>query len=168
MTYLCLKGPPGNNVPSKEWREGFSTTGSLSIVQTVLSNSGQDTVVLPTFTCRLAMDDVKVRIRGLKDGGCQRNFITKRCAEHYGLSVVEKQISLTVHGFNSSKNVLTSIVRVPLLFGEKFVTINAICIPSIRIKIRVSKLDEVSSLFLNKGYTLADELLVGSNLELIT
>ena len=103
--------------------------------------------ILLTFT----MGNLK--IRALKDCGCQLNYVEERWAEQQKFKVVMENFSLTINGFNSSKNLNTRVVEVPV--GKHLV--EAVCVPKIKISLTLPNLSKIAKAFIQKGYTLADK-----------
>ena len=118
--------------------------------------------ILPTFTCMLEND---VMIRVLKDGGCQSNFITEKLAKSQNLKVI-RNIDLTVNGFNTSQDYKTRVVEANIKIGDTMFRVEAVCIPSIKIRLKLPRLNEVVKGFAMRGYTLADQRLLESHDEL--
>ena len=109
------------------------------------------------------MNDVK--IRALKDLGCQCNFITDKIADSQHLKVVNNKVDLRVNGFNGSKDYKTRMVEVPLRTESGIHNIIAVCIPEIKININLPRLNEIARAFILRGYSLADPFLLdGSNM----
>lgn len=104
------------------------------------------------------MNDEKIRV--LKDGGCQSNFISDKFASKHKLKVLEENIEITVYGIKTSKKYLTKLVQLSLFIGEKVYILEALSLPSIRISLNIPGLSEIAQTFVAKGYTLADELLL--------
>ena len=114
---------------------------------------------MPTFTCSLQNNVV---IRGLKDGGCQKNFITEKLAISQNLKVI-KEVSIVVNGFNTSQPYDTKLVEAHINFGGRLCTIQAFCIPSIKIHLKLPGLSKVVQGFVSRGYNLADQKLLESH-----
>jgi hypothetical protein len=162
MSYLCMSGrgydPSNGSVRSVHNRPTVkdSTSNSASWVHALPSRAEGDSILLPTFSCRINESDRHYRC--LKDGGCQRNFVLQTLADELNLPILS-QMSLEIHGFNSSKLVETNLVGVSVEINGRIYEIEAVCVPEIRIKLSIKNLDKVINQFTNKGYTLADKLL---------
>ena len=57
-------------------------------------------------------------MRGMKDSGCQTNFVTQKLAESLNLPVIQEHIKLTVNGINVPKDYDTKIVELEMNLGE--------------------------------------------------
>ena len=143
---------PGN----KNKADTKQTTNSLTLAE-IHQNVTGGVAILPTFTCDVARDGYKVRV--LRDGGSQRNFICFRYVEKLGLPVSVKNISMAIHGFNSTREIVTDIVSVPVKIGSEWHNIEAVVVPSISINLKLDGLDVIVKSFIDKHYTLADEFL---------
>ena len=168
MSYLCLKtnterqdnvsshqsvveNDP-NNVSNTE-----ETLNSLSLVETEISQvSSTDCNMLPTFTAYVVCNNLTQPVRVFKDGGCQRTFICSALADSLGLPVVRDRVPLTIHGFNTSKTILTKLVRLDVKIGDKCFNVDAIAVDGIRTKFNITNLNRVITEFKNKGYKIAD------------
>lgn len=161
MTYLCPK--PFNPADNKFNRA--YTSNQMSCVQSAQFSVKDDQVLLPTFTVKVSRDNcTKNReVRVLKDSGSQRNFILQSIADNLNLSVVRSDVELTVHGFNSTKIIHTKIVKAALLIGRKFVQVECVVVPEIKITLNISNLNHLVNAFTKRGYDLADMELYYSN-----
>ena len=91
--YLCpTKGPPAKNP-----QNGTVNAYCVWVAESTLDKSGQDSV-MPTFTCDINGTCVRV----LKDSGAQSCFIEQELADKLGLTVIQDDLNMNVHGFNSS------------------------------------------------------------------
>ena len=84
------------------------------------------------------------------------------CSEHVkrlGIPVSVKNISMAIHGFNSTREIIIDIVYVPVKIGSEWHTIEAVVVPSISINLKLKGLDFIVKSFTDKHYTLADEFL---------
>jgi len=124
------------------------------------SESSDDTVLLPTFTCEVPSGSV---VRGLKDSGSQACLITEKLADREKFKVIDPNFEIVVNGVNSPKKYKTKTVQLKLKFGDSILEIPAICIPEIKTNLKVPGLGKVVTNFISKGYDLADKLLVGSS-----
>ena len=111
------------------------------------SYSGNESI-LPTFTFVLKNNSI---IRGMKDSGCQANFVTEDFALKNKLKVLKNDYTLTVNGFNSSKEYITKLVALEFKNGNQ---IKAICVPKINTNLKLPGLSIVVKDFLNKGYEI--------------
>ena len=155
MSFLCLKNSNRNNTDS--------THNQMSITKVLRCNSNNDTVLLPSFTVDIVSDDDRTKIRVLKDSGSQRNFVLESTANKLQLPVKENNIELVIQGFNTSKNLKTKIVTVPLFINDSVCTVDAVVVPDINISINSKNLNKVTNEFNIKGYRLADSWLSESD-----
>ena len=88
--------------------------GTVTTVTEALNNSSEGETVLPTFTCKLKGQ----LVRGMKDSGCQSNFITEQLAHSLDLPVIKEKVKLTVNGINVSKQYETKVVEIEMKLGE--------------------------------------------------
>lgn len=126
---------------------------SVFLGDTVLDKLGDD-VIIPTFSLRFSDGSV---IRGMRDSGCQVNFITEKAAHRLKLKVVKQNIPLTIHGFNATETLETKVVQ--LKVAPNIPPILALCVPKIKTKLFLPNLETVVNAFVSRGYKLADEFL---------
>ena len=107
--------------------------------------------ILPTFKGRVNGIDV----RGLKDSGAQKCFISSSLVKNANLKPGQK-VELTVSGFNSAKTYQTYEVKVPLQFGGKTFNLDMIILPEVSTKFSADGISSVAVGFEEKGYVLAD------------
>ena len=112
--------------------------------------------LLPTFACVM---EEKIKVRCLKDPGSQMNFISSTLADKLSLKTVKDQTPVMVNGINTSQQYVTRIVEVRIAIGNKSQIIQALCLPSINIKLSLPNLGKVVRGFQERGYVLADEYL---------
>ena len=161
-------GPKGSNTddkgsktenkkgPSKAQGGQEKSHGNIITVTEALNSSSEGETILPTFTC-----NVKGQlVRGMKDSGCQTNFVTQKLAESLNLPVIQEHIKLTVNGINVPKDYDTKIVELEMNLGESTKVINALCIPDININLKLPCLRKIVDGFLSKGYKMADRKLL--------
>ena len=127
-------------------------------------NTGHDSI-LPTFSLNLNNRNVRV----MRDSACQSSFIKQSLADELNLKVL-KEFELGINGFNSSKQIQTTVVELPICKNKP--PISLICIPEIRTKLKLPGLQKIAQDFSNRGYMLADHLLTTggdeiSNIEII-
>ena len=111
-------------------------------------------------------------VRGMKDSGCQTNFISVEMANRLGPKVIRDNVILTVKGINIPKSYETKLMEGTLDFNGISHVIRAMCLPSIDISLNLPNLSKVVDGFLSKGYKLADEILINcsdtiSNIDII-
>ena len=168
MTFLCCTNDkndkvnavnkPKVNDPNSSKKKAKSTEAKVGLTEISVSVSDafctneNDTTILPTF-CGL-LNGAKVRV--LKDGGCQSNFISENLASKLNLTTVQDNLHLTVNGINYSRSYLTKSVKVNFTVGGKEHEIVALCLPSINVDLKLPGLSKVVNEFTNKGYNLAD------------
>ena len=109
--------------------------------------------ILPTFTCYLSN---QTEIRCLVDCGSQTTFVTEALVKANNLKVLKKNVNLTVNGFNSSKQYITKLVEVNVEVGDMKYKVEALCVPSIDINLKLPQLSRITKTFIEKGYVLAD------------
>ena len=136
---------------------GASTRGKVSgnvvSVTEALNNYSGGNTILPTFTC-----EVKGQlVRGMKDSGCQSNFVSQELVDSMNLPVIEENVKLTVKGINVPKQYDTKIVEFEMGIGKDSKLIQAVCIPSIEITLELEGLSKVVAGFTSKGYSLVDD-----------
>ncbi len=148
--------------PKNKALKNETNNGTVWVEQALPSYVSGD-IILPTFTCSLKNEAL---IRCMKDSGCQANFIAQHIVEKYKFEVVKSNVSLTVNGFNNSKDYTANIVKVGLTFGNKLQNIEAIVVPNISIKLKLPKLGHIVSEFNAKGYSLADKNLTPETKEI--
>ncbi|XP_068245414.1 uncharacterized protein [Palaemon carinicauda] len=120
--------------------------------------------ILPTFSCDLLNGN---RIRCLRDGGCQSNFITEVCAVRENLPIVKSNITLRVNGFNSSRLYNTCSYKVSMMIGDRLCELEAMSVPSIKTCLKLPGLTSVVQGFIEKGYTVADKYLLNGKDEIM-
>ena len=182
FTYLCVakknESKPGNassssvktetpvaesskDIPKSNKGKGEgknSTLNGIAITEVLRNITCDDPIILPTFTCEIkGVGNSLEPVRVLMDGGCQRNFIDEKIAIDNNLKVLNNNVGLDIHGFNTTKTVETKRVLVPLRVGNETVNIEALCMPEIRTKLSIDGLDKIINSFLCKGYSLADK-----------
>lgn len=114
-----------------------------------------DNVVLPTFTAHIATPE-KIEVRVFKDSGSQRTFIRKDIVNKLAIPLSPRNLYLTIHGFNSSRQIDTKLIEIPLLVGEKSFNINAIVVDKLTTKFKIDGLQNVVNKFRACGYDVAD------------
>ena len=100
LTYLCSSSSERLE-PNEAVRSKLSAVYFNSTIQS-------DRVLLPTFSCPIALKGGEYFVRVLYDTGCQRNFVSKRIAEKHDLRVVQSGVQLVIQGFNSQKELATN------------------------------------------------------------
>lgn len=178
FTYLCVSESKRNETtkvgkenpskqrgnPSKDNTHGNkSSSNGVALTEALRNSTDDNAICLPTFTCRLQSETVRV----LRDSGCQRNFLCDSIAKKHNLKVLEHDIDLDIHGFNVTKTVQANLVEVPLLIADKLVAIKALTIPEIRTKLKLKGINSIVDAFKKKGYKLADEFILDNRTELI-
>ena len=96
----------------------------------------------------------------MQDGGCQSNFILESRAKEDKLPIVESNVKLKVSGFNTTKLYYTNVYRVEIKIGGNLHEVEAMGIPLIRTRVDLPGVPEIARAFTDKGYTLADEILL--------
>lgn len=119
--------------------------------------------ILPTFS---TLTNNNVLMRCLKDTGSQLNFVDSEFARQNQFEIVKSNFSITVKGINSTRKLVTEIVRVPMHNGEKEHILEAVCIPQVKTRLVIPGLHRVVKDFMNKGHILADKFLINSEDEI--
>ena len=112
--------------------------------------------ILPTFSIPLS----HTFLRGMKDSGSQLNFIKSDVAQENNLEILERNFPISLTGINSSRKLLTNIVKLDFCCGDAVHSIEAICIPEINTKLNLPGLGKVVHEFSKKGYAFADQFLL--------
>lgn len=149
MTFLCISA--NSNKTNSNQSKVTSNTVWTSAFNIHVGNE----TILPSFTCSVG----NLRIRGLKDSGCQPNFISSKIVNALNLPIVHKNHVVTINGFNESQNYVTNVVTVPLTIGDRSFSIEAISVPDIRTSLTLPGLGKCVAMLKYKGYKLADEFL---------
>ena len=136
---------------SKNERKDYEEV-KINMCSTSLNNSClPSNAVLPTF-----QGEIKgLQCRGLKDSGCQKNFISASLVKKAKLTPGQ-QVELTVSGFNSSKTHKTFEVNVFLEFGGEVFELDMIILPTVSTKFSADGISSLAMGFETKGYKLAD------------
>ena len=171
FAWLCLKGEAGNSATldssddecsdqeskneseSEQSVDGNESNGeavTLCSVE-VMKACAPTNSILPTCTVKINGK----KYRSLRDTGCQQNFISKHLFEKADIKAKEK-VTLTINGFNSSKNYKCKLAEVPLEFGNSKFKIEAIVLPEINVRFMAEGLDKIAHVFKSKGFKLAD------------
>ena len=75
------------------------------------------------------------------------------------MKVLQKNIKLTVIGFNVPQAYISSLVEVPLILKGKSHLVHALVVPDIKVDLDLPQLSTVIAHFKDKGYNLADSFL---------
>ena len=138
------------------------TSSSNAVTEiTIMKSEFDDHTILPTFVCTL--NDTRIRV--LKDGGAQSNFVSEDLADRCNLKTL-KSVTLLVNGINGSKKYNTRLVEADLNLDGVKVSLHALCLPQININLHLPELEYVANTFKQKGYILADPDLIGSGNQL--
>ena len=143
MTYLCTRSEPA------KVNSNVSCINFNNMIK-------RDDVLLPTFSIIVEFNGNRILCRTLNDTGSQRNFIHERIVSKLNLKIIEKNLQLNIHGFNTEKQVKTNIVEVPIKINGKINLIKAIVLPAINVSLECTNVNVISEAFINKGYSLAD------------
>ena len=158
FNFLCPK--PTNNACSNP--TGFqrkvekTNVHKVTVQSEVLFSNNNTKTILPTFTSQLPDGSL---LRCLKDSGCQKTFISDKIVKINNFKIIEKNITLTIEGFNSQQTYHVDLVEVPLKIGEKWEIVHAICVPDIKIDLFLPNLKIVTEKFIDNKFCLADQLL---------
>ena len=157
FSFLCINNQSGGTGNSKQRSDNANVNCNSAVISfNMFHSDGEHCTILPTFSCTLSSGK---KLRSLKDSGCQCNFIRSDIADRDGLKVI-RAVSITIHGFNSSKTYETNEVEAVISFGDSVFTVTAICVPEISVKMTNSGIHKVANAFVQKGYKLADSFLL--------
>ena len=154
----CSSKAQVKTVQSSKEKTKKTVTNAITLTESLVGSSEAESI-LPTFTG--IVNGAKVRF--LKDGGCQSNFVSEKIASQLGLKVIQDNIMLTVKGINIPKQYHSKMVEANISFGNEERIVKALCIPSIDISLNIPNLNLIVDEFVRKGYHLADEQLVNGN-----
>ena len=143
----------------KKPKEQSETVSSNMVVCESVHSTTFNNAILPTFQFNIKGQ----RMRGLKDSGCQSNLITERLAKDLNLQVIKDSVLLTVKGINVPKSYKSKLVQGDFLIGNKNFRLQAYCLTDFGIDLNLDHLTDIASIFIDKGYTLADPDLLDSN-----
>ena len=161
FNFLCAKVKGKNEIPSHSnlAKDNSSVLNTNSNIIDCFLNVGNSDSILPTFSC---IANNRYQIRGLKDEGSQCNFIVESLAKELDLETVTDNVLVKVHGFNTPQQYISRVVKLSINCGDQDRIIDAICVPEIKINIKLPKLSCIAKQFVNKGYKLADKKLYES------
>ena len=155
MNYLCI--PKESDCQKTLKNKGSSQTSKeVSSGVAIMPNSISGSV-LPTFSFSTGGHDKNYR--GLKDSGSQHTFVTTALDRIYNFRVINSNVKLTVHGFNSPKDYLTKTVEVPIKIGDQFFSIIALLVPQININMKFPLIGKIVETMQSKNMVFADKLL---------
>ena len=168
FSFLCLtpdqlnSNRPGGRVekPNPKVSKLKSVSSNSVTITEALNSEINGGAILPTFSCTL---ESGLKLRALKDSGCQSNFILESIATTQNLTVLKDNVSLMINGINTSQHHITKIVEVRVNFGEGVQVMEALCIPALKINLNLPNLSVVVEGFKQKGYQLADDYLAQSS-----
>ena len=147
---------PPKNYPNKSKGIKKSVEAKCTWVNEItFDNTGHDSI-LPTFTFNIQGKT----IRAMRDSGCQSSFISSKLAKDLRLKTVKNEFELGINGINSSRKIMTTVVEMPIFENEP--AISLVCMPEIRTSLNLPGLHDVVESFVNRGYKLADSLLLHS------
>ena len=137
MTFLCLSAGAAQvasgsrklsaTINSVEADAETEDAVASQMVVEVHHTAGCGSVILPTFTTEIRGDNSHgLNVRIFKDGGSQRNFITRALAKSLNLKVLQDNLKLKVRGFLSSELMTTEVVEVNLKIDISFISIPAV------------------------------------------
>ena len=163
--YLCSQNPKSPkkdkvepvDTKSNEPKKAESTACTVYVTDAFPNYHGSNSI-LPTFTGNLN----GMKVRCLKDQCCQSNFITDEIANSLNLVTIQDDVVLNVVGFNGPCEYNTRVVELNLDCGDQVRTLNAICVPEIKISLDIPNLSDIVKSFVSRGYKLADENLSSS------
>ncbi len=165
-SFLCTNKSSGDQTPKTELNKNLNfkkenknkkfrnTTNQL--IQLAVQNTAFEKVILPTFSVNIRGEKKSVPIRGLFDTASQSSFVTQDIADKLNLKVIERNICVTIYGFNEKKSYNANLVELELMIENEPRIIRAMTIPRIRTDIYISEVKNVAAEFERKSYTLAD------------
>ena len=118
--------------------------------------------MVPTFTAKLKGENKWSNVRSIYDVWSQTTFILDSLASKLQCKVLS-DVELSVRGFNSRKTSKAKLVEVSI-FTDKEYKIKAVTVPSFQLSVNIPSLDKVVKTFQDKGYTLADKDLTGTEI----
>ena len=95
------------------------------------------------------------RVSTMLDSGSQCSFIVSSLADELNLKVIDPFIKLKIRGINSTQKCTTKVVEFPVIIGDYSYNISCLCLPSINVKFRISKLTELTGYLRKNGVVLA-------------
>ena len=155
MTYLCLKQENTTTRSTTVESENEETHNGVSLVE-MANSSSKEPIFLHTLTTELGNKKERKLVRAFKDGGSQRTFIREDLVEKLNFPILEKEVFLRIHGFNTSTKYKTKIAQIQIKIGTKWYEIEAICKDELKTEFRIPNLTEITEKLEEKGYKLAD------------
>ena len=154
--FLCPQGSTGSQTDqSADITSNMLNTDAKSRVVSLQSLSFQ--TLLPTFS--FALQENGTTFHGLSDRGSQSSFVSESLASSQNLKVLEKNVTLTIRGFNVPQSYSSGLVEVSLKFWNTIHLVAAFVIPEIKIYLDLPQLGTVVNNFKEKGHKLADSFL---------
>ena len=146
-----------SNASNSSTSSGGQVQTNSSCVSVTFSSTTSNDTILPSFTAPIIdSNDSLHDCRAFLDTCSQSTLIEESFARDLGLKVIESNIHLSLKGINSVHQVKSSRVEVRVRVGNLIYPLQALCVPSIDIDLKISGLTDVASMFKSKGYTLAD------------
>ena len=115
-------------------------------VSEVFKSMDAEACILPTFSCKINGKYV----RALKDGGCQSNFITEGLFRLLNLKVLQENVKLKINGINASQDYISKLVQFEMNIGDEIISLQAFCIPSFNMNLKLPDLSRVVQSFEKK------------------
>ena len=168
FTFLCpsydepSRKPP-LEVPTAKKNEGNQKeskkpfTGMAQSIVASLHNSQNIDSILSTLTVYLPKTDAPVR--ALMDFGSQSSFIAEDLLKNETFNVLDGDVNVEVKGINETRTYKSQLVEVNLKFGDDYLPVKLLSLPTIDICLDLPNLARVVLEFKTKNYKLADSYL---------
>ena len=114
-------------------------------------------IILPTVTLDFFKKKKKVNCKALYDPASQLTFVTESMLNKLNYSVVQKQITLKINGFNESKVIKTKSVKLITKLNGKDRSFEALVVPTIRSSINSKELGPIIRCLSENGLAVADK-----------
>ena len=143
FTYLC-------KAVNRKDSASEVNASSIYVGRTSACSYGSDSII-PSFSLNVKGKSLRV----MRDSGCQPNIITCKAANELNLEVINPNFNITIRGVNADEKCNTKLVKLPV--GEDQLPLVAICLPEIKVNLKLPKLGSLVKAFEGKGYCLADK-----------
>lgn len=169
MTFLCQKDSKAAVVAMPLGNDKCNVKSTVSnVVATVsMATDSYNDVILPTATVHFpGVEETPVRV--FKDIGSQSSFV-KGSPKTIPNCTVLKKVKVNVKGINSVKTFNAPVVRFPVeVPGQGVQQISAICVPTLNTDVSAKGLADLSILFRESGFVLADKNLTSDHINDVT
>ena len=130
--------------PKKDTEKDSLQSGSVFIGKADIQQYGEDSII-PTFSVKYFN---KYTLRCMRDSGCQPNLITSKCAKILKLKPISNEFPLNINGFNKSEKHQVKVVELKL--NPDMQPIKTICVPEIKVKLKLPGLSDLAKSFEKK------------------